>query len=678
MQTTRLGTGRRPRRLPRITRARIAALAVGVAASATVGGVVASAAVPAFPDNVVVFPDRDFVTIEGYQDHIGEQATVTVMRGGTLMGSAVGTVAEGDVAFEINHPGGYCWGAGGGPNVTPDIQKGDKVSIRFADNTNGDTTVSTGTATKHAVLDGNTVTVEGTYGSDVNPAQVEVRIVNPDLTPLVGKRDVRAAPGDLTPAPKGGYQSGLTMNADGTFKATFLFESADAAKAAAAPQVERFMSWQVEDADANRQGLTISEFGESGGPGMGGCPAGPGDVAPPKASYTVTRSATDKSKMAVKWTAADPIPGAAAITGYSVEAIKSDGTLVGARTNAGATGVTLTVDPAVTTYDVEVRTMTGAKLGEPFTLAPPTGTGDLPADQTIPKLTANPAAGDELTPTEATSVSLASESAADVYFTTDGSLVLTGDLPSDSAQLYKGTPIAIKELTQLRAVAIDRAGNMSQRIIGYYAPPVAQQPATPTAPVLAQPTGADVGKTSVKLSWAKVDNATSYLVTAYTDAGVALPAAQQPGETSNLSQTIAGLAGSTPYRFKVVAINAAGQSQASNEVRVVTQENLTIGTARWKNGDFRVTGSSSATNGTVTVLRAVRNATTGQLEPGAAFTAAANSTVAFTATLASAAPAAGTTYDWRLRTNVPTANPGQIFVKSSGGGVAGPFTVSNG
>ena len=35
------------------------------------------------------------------------------------------------------------------------------------------------------------------------------------------------------------------------------------------------MSWQLEDADGNRQGLTIAEFGELGGPGMGGCPARP-------------------------------------------------------------------------------------------------------------------------------------------------------------------------------------------------------------------------------------------------------------------------------------------------------------------------------------------------------------------------------------------------------------------
>ena len=77
-----------------------------------------------FPNNVVVFPDRDFVTIEGYQTHVGETALVEVTRGGQVIGSAKGVVEEGDVAFEVNHPGGYCWGAGTGLNVTPDIRAG--------------------------------------------------------------------------------------------------------------------------------------------------------------------------------------------------------------------------------------------------------------------------------------------------------------------------------------------------------------------------------------------------------------------------------------------------------------------------------------------------------------------------------------------------------------------------
>src|SRR3954470_15919603 len=119
---------------------RVAALLVGgVAAAGASGAIVASAAPPAFPDNVVVFPDRDFVTIEGYQNHIGETALVEVARDGKVIGSAKGVVEEGDVAFEINHPGGVCWGAGTGLNVTPDIRPGDKATISFNGIEAGDT-----------------------------------------------------------------------------------------------------------------------------------------------------------------------------------------------------------------------------------------------------------------------------------------------------------------------------------------------------------------------------------------------------------------------------------------------------------------------------------------------------------------------------------------------------------
>jgi hypothetical protein len=47
---------------------------------------------------------------------------------------------------------------------------------------------------------------------------------------------------------------------------------------------ERAMAWEFEDADANRQGLTIAEYGEPGGPGMGGCPNGPLQSGPPAPS----------------------------------------------------------------------------------------------------------------------------------------------------------------------------------------------------------------------------------------------------------------------------------------------------------------------------------------------------------------------------------------------------------
>src|SRR6185436_8435894 len=84
---------------------------------------------------------------------------------------------------------------------------------------------------------------------------------------------------------------------------------------------ERAMSWQEEDADGNRQGLTIAEFGEGGGPGMGGCPAGPADQASPAGTYSAVRSTADKTQLAVSWTPPTPVPGADAVSGYSVEAI---------------------------------------------------------------------------------------------------------------------------------------------------------------------------------------------------------------------------------------------------------------------------------------------------------------------------------------------------------------------
>ena len=79
MSSTRRQADRGIRPLLHSKRAEAALIVVGgLARLATIGAFAASAAVPAFPDNIVVFPDRDFVTVEGYQDHIGETATVEV------------------------------------------------------------------------------------------------------------------------------------------------------------------------------------------------------------------------------------------------------------------------------------------------------------------------------------------------------------------------------------------------------------------------------------------------------------------------------------------------------------------------------------------------------------------------------------------------------------------------
>ncbi|KAJ3249604.1 hypothetical protein HK104_007655, partial [Borealophlyctis nickersoniae] len=279
-----------------------------------------SAAPPIFPDNLLVFPNRDFVTIEGFQDKIGQTGLLEVTRQGKLIGSAQGVVTEGAVAFEVNHPGGYCWGAGTGVNVTPDIQPGDVVSIKFGGASGGDTVVQDAFVTGFTYDNDRTLVVTGRLGPGIDPANIEQRTVNPDLTATaVGRRDVRAIPGPLTPAPRGGYSSSLTIDqANERFTATYIFDTASVAKIAASGGGHRLLTWQVTDAAGNRQGVTIAEFGESGGPGMGGCPLGPTDAAPPAGSYSAV-FAGDGTSAKVTWTPATAQPGAEPVAWYDIQ-----------------------------------------------------------------------------------------------------------------------------------------------------------------------------------------------------------------------------------------------------------------------------------------------------------------------------------------------------------------------
>jgi hypothetical protein len=153
-------------------------------------------------------------------------------------------------------------------------------------------------------------------------------------------------------------------------------------------------------------------------------------------------------------------------------------------------------------------------------------------------------------------------------------------------------------------------------------------------------------------------------VNVYDEKGTRLTS--QPAATTARTQTVSGLSGSTAYQFTVRARTAKQTSDESAKITVTTQaitDRVTITTAKWKTGDFRVTGTSSATSGTVTVHSATATGI------GAPIPSMSGS-------LTAAPPATGSTYDIRLRTGVP--NPKQIYVKSSNGGVAGPFNVANG
>jgi hypothetical protein len=643
------------------------ALAGGLAPLATIGAIAASAAVPAFPDNIVVFPDRDFVTVEGYQNHLGETATLKISRNGTVIGSAQAVVQEGDAAFEVNHPGGVCWGAGTDLKVTPDIQPGDTASISFDGDGAGDTTVGDAYVMGVNYLPGQTTfTVIGHVGSGVNRAQMEQRIVNPDLTDTaVTRRDVRAVPGGLQRAPKGGYSSNLEFSGD-EFTATYVFDDPEVARIAATGGGERIMAWQEEDADGNRQGLTISEFGELGGPGMGGCPAGPSEQSAPRPGTAAVVRSDDKRSVRVEWAPTTAAPGSAPVSGYSVVAIEETASAfgeqdqVGKRTGAPATRATIDgLDPAED-YTVEVRSLAGDRMSEAFAVLVPGAQPTEPTgDLTAPELTVSPAAVDGAI-TETKFVTLTANEAVDIYYTTDGSPALdNGDVPSDSAKLYTG-PIAITAETQLRFVAFDRAGNFDLGD-GVFAPPAQADPA-PAAPALGASTG---GEGTLTLRWTATDpTITGYGVQLYDNAdGLPMGGLR---ETTAKSLTINDLAAGS-YSFTVKAKNGSGYGAESDRSAPLTvapaTDRITIGTSRWKAGDFRVTGTGSSVGATITIRSGSPTGPslgTGRITPAPA-------------------PAIGGIYDLRFRDGAaPATRPLTIYVTSSLGGKAGPFAVANG
>lgn len=719
----------------------------------------ASAAVPAFPDNIVVFPNRDFVTIEGYQDHIGETATVEVRRGGKVVGSAQSEVLSGDVAFEINHPGGVCWGAGTGLNVTPDILPGDVVSISFAGQSAGETTVQDTYVTEASALSGSTVTVKGYLGNGVNPAQMEQRIIEPALKDTgVGRRDVRALPGPLVPSDQGGYSSGLEISGN-TFTATYVFDDAGAAEMAANAAGARAMAWQLADADDNRQGLTIAEYGEPGGPGMGGCPNGPLQSGPPAPTDITAANVTAGIK--VNWKPAEAIPGTPEITGYRAVAVGrtvtgNEQVEIGKRISGqGATGTTIAGLKAGEEYDVYVVGV--SSTGETF----PAAHAVPQTDTTDPTVTASPNGGTSPVAHEVTLS--ANETGSDIYYTTDGSdpLDFAGG-PATTSIRYTG-PIDITQTTTLKFVAFDPSGNTSEQ--GQATFTVTNDPVPAAPEFTGSPTA---GKGTATLSWTAPSagaaglEITGYSVQAYTADGTAFGSAKTvAGNVTTF--TYEGLTADTAYYFTVRASNihgtgaesaksasvtvegdvvakagpdqfvarrttattvtldgtgstttgatytweqilngttdpnkvtlsgsttlkptfslpvfkypmtnspltfkltvTAGSVVRTDEVKVTpVPDRVTIGSAEWKSGDFRISGTSSVVGSVVTVHV---GSLTGRVLGTATVTAAA-------------APATGGVYTLRLRNAAAgTSNPGTVWIESTAGGTAGPATVTN-
>ena len=236
--------------------------------------------------DVTVFPERDFVSIGGFAANTELQVIVRRGNGTTpVIGTARGIVGRSGV-FEVNHPGGVCW-----TGQTPDIRPGDMVDVIVVNqgsfNSGQTQLVIDAKVTKPAFINANgEIRVNGAATKDGTPLPLrfmEQRIINPDFANTrIGRRDIRAdnAGGRIDNVPGG--TGSLLRTGDNTsieWRAVYTGLN-DAEKQLAIAGQSRAMAWLNTNANGDRFGLTISEFGEVGGPGMGGCPqAGSASIA---------------------------------------------------------------------------------------------------------------------------------------------------------------------------------------------------------------------------------------------------------------------------------------------------------------------------------------------------------------------------------------------------------------
>lgn len=610
---------------------------------------------PLAPDNIICMPDTDACVIQAFINYVGRPLTVEVVRNNEVVGSAVGIVSGGIIAFQINHPAGICWGSGTNLKVTPDIQKGDNVFVKDGTQVLAQSTVLDGYIVNSKVVN-NEVIVSGYIDAAIPPTNVEVRIVSPLLVnTAVRRRDVRALVGPFLNAV--GYSSIVVVSGT-TFTATFTFNDVATANIAGSSTIQSVSFWQFTDAAGNQQGLTISETGVIGGPFLPSCPPAAefaNNVAPPAIAI---------SNSLIKWSPIVPVPGAPPVTAYTVDVIKPSTMPVvyGFIAPITKNGIDFTLTKIEVGDIIEVRTKQGSRLSNPIQIT-------YSATQMVPVISSTPVISSSTEVT--TSQVVLTSNTNQIAYTVDGTSVIVAGKLSETALLYSG-PIKITERAILSAVAFDQTGLISDALTGIVVPvpQVAKPLAVKTFQVF-------IENGMVRLAWvAPIDPTISaYKVRIYEGPTLFTVGSNMISErqTSSTFMFIKDLTPGQFYKFSVSSLNSQGIASEESPLSLSTMfpepvDDITIIGATWTTFEFRIRGTGTNSNALITVHYAKPDNTIGSP------ILLAGTTTPIIGTLTGCV-ANICNYDIRVKKSGPSTKPARIFVKSSFGGMFGPYNV---